>query len=141
MGKLTALVCLLICTSTIAKDNQAVVQAFVHAFNAKDIDAMLEQTDTNIRWMYISGDQVLIETERHEQLRSSMSQYFETYPSSQSELISMISKGHYVQAIEKASWQNTDADNELQSQCSMSVYRLINHKIIDVWYYPAEACD
>ncbi len=139
MWKPIVLLCLLVSTSTIAKDNQTVVQAFVEAFNAKNIDAMLELADADIRWMYISADQVLIETEQHEALRSSMSQYFKAYPSSQSELVSMIGNGHYVQAIEKASWQN--ADNQQQSQCSMSVYRLMNHKITDVWYYPAEACD
>lgn len=139
MNKIIVSLLLLISTSTIADDNQTTVRAFVDAFNAKDINAMLAVTDQNIQWMYVLNDAILIETEGHEQLQTSMQNYFEEYPTSRSELITLSSNGQYVQAIEKASWQ--DDDDKPRSQCSLSVYKFINDSITHVWYYPAEPCD
>ncbi len=115
-----------------------VIQAFQQAYNARNIDAMLALADPSISWMYMDGDAVHVETTGHAALRTAMSRYFENFPSSRSELISLSANGSFASATEKAIWEQ---ENTTRSQCSLSVYQLNDGLILNVWYYPAEACD
>ncbi len=124
--------------SALADSYHTTIQAFLHAFNVKDVDAMLDNTDPGIAWMYIDGDSIHIETTGHNALQKAMEQYFDDFPSSQSELIALNVSGNFATAIEKASWQHQHTP---RSQCSVSVYQFAQDKIMNIWYYPATACE
>jgi len=118
---------------------EAVVNAFVTAFNQRDIAAMLAWSTPDVHWYSISGEQIAIEAAGHEALESAMKSYFEQLPSARSALLKTQSDGNFVTAVEKASWKTQS--EEWSSQCSVSVYQLSENKVSRVWYYPAYPCE
>ena len=115
-----------------------VVGAFIEAFNRHDVDAMIDLSNTHVRWMSVDGDNVVTETNGSAALRSAMSAYFRDVPSARSELESIEASGRFVHTVERASW---DGGGGQFSQCSMSVYEVGSGLIENVWYFPAHACD
>lgn len=113
------------------------VSRFVDAFNAHDVDAMLELAADKIRWMSVAGDKAVVEAAGHDELRSSMTDYFSSVPSARSKLRSLVASGPFVQAIEQAYWESDGAE---KNQCSVSVYEIVDGKISNVWYFSAYQC-
>lgn len=118
-------------------DPAAVVVEFVGAFNRHDVDAMIDLSHPEVRWMSVDGDAVVTETSGSAALRSAMLAYFRDVPSARSELESIEASGRFVHAVERATWNGGDAHS---SQCSLSVYELGSGLIVNVWYFPAHAC-
>jgi hypothetical protein len=116
----------------------SVVVAFVEAFNRHDVDAMIDLSHPDVRWMSVDGDAVVTETSSVIALRSAMDAYFRDVPSARSELESIDASGRFVHTVERASWE---AGNTRMSQCSVSVYEVGSGLIENVWYFPTHACD
>ncbi|NND60232.1 MAG: nuclear transport factor 2 family protein [Gammaproteobacteria bacterium] len=116
-----------------------VVDEFMTAFNAHDIDAMLVHADEDIRWMSITGDQLVTETSGQQQLREMLAEYFENIPSTQSAIMASERGGPFIMTVERATW--TGSDGEKKSSCSNAVYEIRDRVILNVWYiYPAYSC-
>jgi hypothetical protein len=129
---------LILISQTVSADNNLqTVKRFIDAFNQKNIDVMADLAVFDMRWMYVSGQEVVIETSNINELRAAMSGYFETVPSARSKLRSLKQSGHFVYALEEASWTVTDVEKR---QCSMAIYEFEKEKIKHVWYFPAHAC-
>ncbi len=111
------------------------VRAFVAAFNARDIDAMLTMADENIQWLIVDGAKVSVETEGRLKLGESMRRYFRSCPSCKSSLEWTQRAGSRVTAMERASWSGKSGP---KSQSSLSVYEFRGDKILRVYYFPAE---
>jgi uncharacterized protein (TIGR02246 family) len=114
-----------------------VVQRFVDAFNDHDIDAMLALVADDIRWMNVAGQNISVETEGKDQLRSSMKSYLASIPSARAKIRSVRASGPFIHTVEQAFWLSGDME---KSQCSMAVYEISDGKIKDVWYFSAYAC-
>jgi hypothetical protein len=112
------------------------VKRYVEQFNQKNIDAMLSAVTNDIAWMYISNDKLVIETKGKEQLATALQNYFKDYQT-QSLLLQISSHGQFVQAVEKATWQERDI---LKSQCSVVTYQLEKELIKAVWYFDSYPC-
>ena len=111
------------------------VRDFVAAFNARDIDKMLDSVDDKIQWLNIDGAKITIETDGKASLRASMTSYFQSCPSCHSTLEWVQSAGSRVTAMERASWTGK---NGPLSQASLSVYEFGDKGIVRVYYFPAE---
>lgn len=111
------------------------VREFVGAFNARNVDAMLELADENVQWLSVDGAKVSVETEGKAALRESMGRYFRSCPSCKSSLEWIQSAGSRVTALERASWSGKSG---AKSQRSLSVYEFLGGKILRVYYFPAE---
>ena len=120
---------------TIEEDRVKQVKAFVDAFNARDLNMMLDFVDDNIQWMSIDGAKISIEVEGKAPLRKYMEGYYQSCKSCRSELVSVQMIGSRVTAMERASWTGKDGP---RSQKSMSVYEFRNGKIFRVYYFPIE---
>jgi hypothetical protein len=112
------------------------VREFVAAFNARQIDVMIEMTAEKVQWMIVDGAKISIETEGRAALRSSMERYFRSCSSCRSSLEWVQTAGSRVTAMERASWSGKDG---AKSQRSLSVYEFQDGKILRVYYFPAEA--
>lgn len=112
------------------------VREFIEAFNARDIDAMLELTDENVQWLSVDGTKVSVETQGKAALRESMVRYFRSCSSCKSSLDWIQRAGSRVTAMERASWSGKSG---AKSQRSLSVYEFRGDKIMRVYYFPAEA--
>lgn len=118
-----------------AHEHEQIVQRFVAAFNAHDVDAMLELVSDDIQWLSINGKEVGEEAAGKAQLRSGMTGYFASCSSCQSRLEKVFSTGARVSALEIASYETSDG---VQEQQSLSVYEFSGQLISRVYYFPAE---
>lgn len=137
IGRVFVLVFLLGSEGVLASSETEVVEGFVSAFSDHDIDAMLEWTTDDVRWMSVSGASLSIETAGRDALREAMAGYFSSTPSARAEIVSSTASGSFVHAVEKATWM---VDGIERSGCSMAVYELADGKIRNVWYFPAHEC-
>jgi hypothetical protein len=112
------------------------VRAFVAAFNARDLEAMLALADDAIEWGSLDGRAITVETSGKEALRASLTGYFASCPSCRAELEWVEPAGSRVAAYERSSW--TTAAGVAKSQASLSVYELANGRIARVLYFPVE---
>ncbi len=115
----------------------ATVEAFVDAFDRRDLDGMLARTDPEVRWMFVDGDAVAVETAGRDALRAAMEGYFAALPSSRSRLRSVRAAGPFVQTVEEATWE---ADGVRKRRCSPAVYELRDGRILHVWYFGDFEC-
>ena len=111
------------------------VREFVAAFNARNIDAMLDAVDENVQWLSVDGAKIAVEAEGKKALRQSMESYFRGCPSCKSNLEWIQTAGIRVTALERASWSGKSGP---KSQKSLSVYEFRDGKIVRVYYFPAD---
>lgn len=111
---------------------------FVSAFNQKDVDAMLTLASADVTWMSISGAKIIEDAGGAESLKSSMQDYFSTYPTSFSVIEQVQSSGPWVTTLERA---GRKIDGQFKGQCTYAMYRLVNGLVQSVWYFPAHPCD
>ena len=116
-------------------DHEKHVRDFVAAFNARDLNKMLELADDNIQWLNVNGVKISIETEGKAALKASMEKYFNECSTCKSTLEWVQSAGSRVSAREIAHWTSKSGPKE---QSSLSVYEFQGDKIIRVYYFPAE---
>ena len=115
--------------------NEARVREFVAAFNARNVDAMLNLADENVQWLSIHEAKVTVETEGKDALRASMVRYFSDCPSCKSTLEWVREAGSRLTAMERASWT---AKSGPKSQAGLSIYEFRDGKILRVYYFPAD---
>jgi len=116
-----------------------IVESYLDAYNEHDIEAMLEYLADDAKWMSVSEARVTIETSNNEQLKTVLEAYFEDLPSTRSEIQHVAANGNFINAFEKAIWEDKDGDE--QSQCAASVYELEEGLIKNIWYYPSSKCE
>jgi hypothetical protein len=121
----------------LASGNKETVENLVEAFNRHDIDAMLELTTDDLRWMSIANEQLSIEASNQGELREAMSSYFASTPSARAEIRSITESGPFVHTVEEAFWSFNGAE---KSQCSVAVYEILEGNVHNVWYFPAHEC-
>lgn len=119
------------------KSKQAVL-ALVAAFNAHDVEMMLEACAEDIMWMTVGADKIVVEASGASALREGMDAYFKRVPSASSVLRSAVESGPFVVTVEEATWQS---GGEPKSQCSAAVYEVEQGKVQNVWYFPSHRCE
>lgn len=90
----------------------------------------------DFRWLSVDGDEVRVEAEGREALRSGMVEYFTAYPDVTTDLELANAGSPYLSVRERVRW--TGADGTPQAQASLSVYEVRGESIRRVWYFPAE---
>jgi hypothetical protein len=111
------------------------VEAFVAAFNARDLEALLALADDEIEWLSVSKHEIGVEARGKTALRESLEGYFQSCSSCRSELEWTRLAGSRVVALERASWERADGP---ASQRSLSVYEFDGDRITRVYYFPSE---
>ena len=107
-----------------AADEQAecghenIVQKYVEAFNAHNVEAMLNMVTDDVQWLTIDGDKIVTETGNKEELRQAMEGYFESCSTCNSNLEHVFSTGERVSVLEVASFETAQG---IQKQQSISV--------------------
>lgn len=118
-------------------NNDEVLGKYIDAYNAHDIDGMLEYMAAEVRWMNIAGAELSVATTGKAEFRNVMSGYFEHFPTAQSSITESQSVGDFITTVEKASWEWEDS---LRSQCATAIYSFENNLIVNVWYHVAQPC-
>lgn len=115
----------------------SIVRLYVAAHNARNVDAMLTRVSDDVRWMSIDGGKVRTETSGKAELAAEMAGYFESSPSSRSEIRHIQTVGGYVSVVEQASWLSGGVE---KSQCALAIYEVEESLISNVWYHAAQPC-
>ena len=121
--------------SAFVKNQEQIVYSYIAAFNARDIDAMLEMVTDDVQWLSISGDKITVEAKSKEVLRTTMVEYFKSCASCRSRLAHTFSSNNRVSALEVAIFQTSKG---VQEQRSVPLYEFSNGLIKRVYYFPAE---
>jgi hypothetical protein len=115
--------------------NEQRVRDYVSAFNKRAIDTMLSMVSDDIQWLSVEADKITVETQGKARLRESMTAYFKSTPTAQSELEWVQVTASRVAAMERARWQSSAGP---KSQAGLAVYEFRDGLITRVYYYPAE---
>lgn len=121
--------------ATVVKNQAQIVHGYIAAFNARDINAMLEMVTDDLQWLSIDGDKITVEAKSKEVLRTTMVEYFESCVSCRSRLAHTFSTSSRVSGLEVASFETSTG---VQEQGSVSLYEFSNGLIKRVYYFPAE---
>ena len=113
--------------------SSATVRAYIRAYNAHDIPALLSFLDSDFVWLNVAGDSVAVEVRGKEAVESGLHDYFRALPTARSEAETMSALGPWVTIRERAHWQGK---NGPRSQAAISVYEVREGLIRRVWYYP-----
>lgn len=138
------LVCFLVACQTnpqraVEEDEVNVAIEFVVAYNQHDIPAMMSMVHEDIKYMFISGDQIHKETDGKAHLSRYLIPFFNNKPKAKSEVRSSQKSGNFIQLLEEAVFE--DSQGRKRNQCSISMYQLKDGLILNVWYFDAHACD
>lgn len=116
----------------------SVPERFVSAYNQKNISGMVALVAGDVRYMFVSGDQVYTEVAGKEKLDTFLQGFFANSTPSTSEVLMHTHSGDFHQMIEKASY--LDKAGNQKSQCSAVVYQVTGELILNIWYFDAHAC-
>ncbi len=119
-------------------DSVSVPEQFVDAYNQKDTAAMVGMVADDVRYMFISGDQLFTEIKGKAKLTTYLNGFFANSTPSTSEILMHTRSGDFHQMIEKAHFQ--DKNGQPKSQCSAVVYQTEDQKINNIWYFDSHAC-
>jgi hypothetical protein len=122
----------------LASGPKGAVIELLAAFNAHDVDMMLEACAEDIMWMSVGPDKIVVEASGANALHEGMAAYFKSVPSASSVLRSAVESGPFVVTVEEASWES---GGEKKSQCSAAVYEVKEGKVQNVWYFPSHKCE
>lgn len=134
-GIFLGLLAVLLVSSARAQSPDAVVERYMAAYNDHDVEAMLELVDADVQWLSIDGDRIRVEAEGAAALGEAMRGYFESMPSTRSEIETMMISGNRVSVREIARWRVGD---EWREQAALSVYQIADGRIRRVWYFASE---
>jgi ketosteroid isomerase-like protein len=114
------------------------VRDYVSAFNSRQIDVMMNMVSDDIQWLSVMGDKITVETQGKASLRESLTAYFKSTPSANSDLEWVRASASRVVVLERAGWQDKAGP---KSQASLAVYEFSGKLISRVYYYPVEKND
>jgi hypothetical protein len=112
-----------------------VVQSFVRAYNAHDLDAIAKLLTEDVQWHALDRDAVATKANNRSELLQQLAAYFQEYPNARSVLEQSIVSGPYVAVRERAFWKR---EGKTMSAASLAVYQTVNGRVARAWYYPAE---
>ncbi len=113
----------------------SVVRKYVAAFNAKDLDAMMEMVASDLVWMSVSGDSLTDVGHGVDAFRRLIAGYFRAVPSARSELITIDATGPSVTTHERTRWETSP--DRVSGQTSLVVYEVRDGLIRRAWFYPS----
>lgn len=114
---------------------EALVQRFIAAANARDLDALLALAHDDLEWLHASGGSLQPQTRGKPALRESLTRYHQSCPSCRSELLRCLPSRERLACVEEARWQGRQGP---RAQQSLSVYEFEAGLIRRVTYYPVE---
>ncbi len=113
-----------------------VVRAYVSAFNAKNLTAMMSYVSPKMVWLNVAGDSTTLGGRGRDAFQRLLTSYFREVPTAKSQLLAAHALGPWVTTHERTRWNSPTAGAGGQS--SVVVYEVRAGQVHRVWYYPAE---
>lgn len=110
-----------------------IVSEQVLAFNAGDVDRLVDQVSEDFKWYYIGSDTLLLELSGKEQFKANMSGYFSEVKSVHAEISEYAIDGNRMSFKEVVTYETVSGKKG--STSAMAVYEVQNDLIYRVWYF------
>lgn len=111
-----------------------VVQSFVRAYNAHDLDELVNLLAEDVSWLAVKDDNVVAEARNRAELLNRLAVYFKAHPNARSVMEQSFVSGPFVSVRERAFWKE---DGKTRSATSVAVYETADGRVVRAWYYPA----
>ncbi|MDJ0642483.1 MAG: nuclear transport factor 2 family protein [Erythrobacter sp.] len=118
-----------------ARSELQIAVAYVEAYNARDLPAMLELMHDDVEWLSIEDSKVVAFATGKADLAAQMEAYLASPSATLSTVEGSVTDGRFVAVREVAHW--TDAEGNARSQSALAVYEIEHGLVRRVWYYPA----
>ncbi len=118
-----------------ASSELQIAVAYVEAYNARDLDAMIALMHEDVEWLSIVGSEVSVFAKGKPDLSKQMEEYLASPSVPFSTVEGSVGDGRFVAVREVAHWKNSDGN--ARSQSALAVYEIVDGLIRRVWYYPA----
>jgi len=131
----TLLIILLIIHSQSAqsKDLLSLLNDQVDAFNQQDVEKLVKNVTDDMKYFYITADELIIETSGKQAFEAAMINYFQSGRKPRSVIESYVIDGNRISFKEVVSHQNKKG--ETVSSSAMGVYAYVGDKIYRAWYF------
>lgn len=136
MKKIFWLLTFLLISLTSCSQNDTILNVLksqVEAFNSQDVDKLVANVSDDIKYFYITPDQLLQEVEGKENFRKSMQAYFDSGIKVFSKIEDYVIEGNRISFKEVVSY--TNKKGKKVSASSLGVYQIVNGKITRTWYF------
>lgn len=121
--------------STASATPEAVVRAYIQAFNAHDAQAVGRWLAEDLSWLAIEGSQLREEASGRTAMVEWLQGYFAQIPDVRAELRYLGGGPRIVAVHECLSWRGSDGPKR---QCAHGSYEVADGLIQRVWYWPAD---
>lgn len=111
-----------------------VVQSFVRAYNAHDLDAIAKLLAEDVQWHALDREALSTKAASRAELLQQLAVYFQEYPNARSVMEQSFVSGRYVAVRERAFWKR---EGKTLSAVSLAVYETAKGRVARAWYYPA----
>lgn len=143
IGKMLLSLAALFCAAALTAEDEKPINdqgydkviAYVEAYNARDLEAMMALMHDDVQWLSIEGSEVAIFANGKQDLAAQMEGYFSSPNATRSKVGGNVVDGRFVSVREIASW--TGKDGNPKSQSALAVYEFEDGLVRRVWYYPA----
>ncbi|MEO0420171.1 MAG: nuclear transport factor 2 family protein [Pseudomonadota bacterium] len=112
-----------------------VAVAYVDAYNARDLNAILALMHEDVEWLSIEGSETVAFASGKAELAAQMEDYLASPDATFSTVEGSVGNGRFVAVREVAHW--TDDKGNSRSQAALAVYEIEGGLVRRVWYYPA----
>ncbi|WLT32256.1 alpha/beta hydrolase fold domain-containing protein [Geothrix sp. PMB-07] len=119
-----------------APSPESVVRALTEAFNARQMDTLLDFVAKDVHWQMSTGDQFHLQAKGREALGKALTVTLRQRPMLQRGLHMLATNGDFVSVRQRDVW--TGSNGETRSQNAFMVYEVKNGKLIRAWQYPAQ---
>ncbi|MFK8012293.1 MAG: nuclear transport factor 2 family protein [Marinicellaceae bacterium] len=116
-----------------SKDLLSLLKDQVDAFNQQDVDKLVANVTEDMKYFYITADELIIETSGKAAFKQAMTNYFSTGNKPQSSIESYVIDGTRISFKEVINYKNKGG--KTISSSAMGVYQYKDNKIIRAWYF------
>ena len=116
-----------------SKDLISLLNEQVNAFNQQDVKKLVKNVSDDMKYYYLTADELIIETSGKEAFKTAMINYFKSGIKPQSSIESYVVDGSRISFKEVVSHKNKKG--ETVSSSAMGVYQYKDDKIVRAWYF------
>ena len=136
MKKASVIVFFLLFSNFVCADNEKLLQLLndqVDAFNQQDIKRLVANVTEDFKYLYLTADELILETEGKENFKKAMITYFKPGNKPFSVIKNYAIDGNRISFKEVVSHKNKDGHTV--SSSAMGIYQFKNDKIFRAWYF------
>ena len=136
MKKASVIVVLLIISNFVAAQSNSLLSLLndqVDAFNNQDVDKLVTNVSDDMKYYYLTADELIIETSGKSAFKEAMTKYFASGNKPHSVIESHVIEGSRISFKEVVSYKNKKG--ETVSSSAMGIYQYKDGEIVRAWYF------